>query len=220
MKIKKKQIYDDNGQLRNTSIWEIEVDYQNLNDIETLFQRIKPQYCTLKAQNSMSKKDLNKLKFDACVEIYNTDISHLYKNLNLDVLPNYYVYAHCENKKIAINKDGVTSWLATHGLDLIPFYIGKGCGNRAYDLNRNETHRKIKQRLKEFNSEIQVRIIKDNLTELEALCLESKLIDIFGILGKGGKLVNLDEGINSKDRHQLYKNHLINLNNYYKNLLE
>lgn len=67
---------------------------------------------------------------------------------------------------------------------------------------------------------MQVRIFKDGLTELEALCLESKLIDIFGLIGKGDRLVNLDEGIKSQERQQIYAEHLVNINKFYKNSLK
>ena len=220
MEIKRKQIVDQKGQLRNTSIWQIEVDYSDLNDLEELSNRIKSQIGSLKSIESGSKKEVKQAKFDACCNILNEDIKDLYEDLSLDLTPNYYVYVHCEPNKIAIGKDGVTSWAATLGLDLIPFYVGKGIGNRAYDLNRNETHRKFRQRLKEFGNDVQVRIIKDGLTELEALCLESKLIDIFGLIGKGGRLVNLDEGVKSKERQERYKEQLIQLNSFYKNSLK
>lgn len=220
MEFKRRQVIDSGGQLRNTSIWDITIDYDNLSDLEDLSNRIKAQIGSLKTSKLGSRREIKQAKFDACSAIYNTDISELYAELDLDITPNYYVYAHCGTNKIAVNKDGITSWLATFGLDLIPFYIGKGVGNRAYDLNRNETHRKVRQKLKEFGSDVQVRIIKDGLTELEALCLESKLIDIFGLMGKGGKLVNLDEGVKSKERQNKYKSHLILLNDFYKNSLK
>ena len=217
MKINRKQILDGKGHLRNTSTWEIEVDYTNVADLEDLLKRVKSQIGSLKSSTHGSKRMATERKYNACIEIYNTDITDLYADLTLDPTPAYYVYAHCEPKKIAIGKDGVTTWAATLGLDLIPFYIGKGVGSRAYDLNRNETHRKVRQRLKEFSNDVQVRIIKDGLTELEALCLESKFIDIFGLMGKGGRLVNLDEGIRAKERQNRYKSSLVDINNFYKN---
>lgn len=220
MYIKRKQIKDQNGLVKNTTLWEIEIDYTNPVHLEELLNKIKSQLGTLKSSAIGTKKEIKKLKYDSCVKIYETNISDLYVELNLDQNPVYYVYAHCEPNKIAIGKDGITSWFATHGMDLIPFYVGKGIGDRAYDLNRNETHRKVRQRLREFNQDVQVRIIKDGLTELEALCLESKLIDIFGIIGKGGRLVNLDEGVKSKERQLRYATHLIELNSYYKNSLK
>lgn len=64
---------------------------------------------------------------------------------------------------------------------------------------------------------VEVSVIKSNLTEIDALMLESKLIDIFGIIATGGNLVNLDEGINNKERQMLYKDALCELNDVFKN---
>jgi hypothetical protein len=46
---------------------------------------------------------------------------------------------------------------------------------------------------------------------------DSKLIDIFGLRTHGGRLVNLDEGINSNQRRQLYSKELQTLCSVYKN---
>lgn len=220
MILKKKQITDSKGQLRTLPIWEIEVDYQNLDDMTKLQQKVTSQITSLRVALNGSAKEQKAKRFDACCRIVETDIKDLYVDLSLDPAPLYYVYAHCDDSRIAIGKDGVTSWAATLGLAHRPFYVGKGTGDRAYNLNRNETHRKVRQRLTEFNTEIKVEIIKDNLTELDALCLESKLIDIFGVIGKGGKLVNLDEGVKHKERQERYAIHLMEINNYYKNSLK
>ena len=134
--------------------------------------------------------------------------------------PIYYVYAHCEPNKIALRKNGITTWAATVGFENIPFYIGKGKDGRAFDLKRNETHKKVREKFKIFEKDIKVKIIKEGLTELEALCLESKLIDIFGVMGKGGRLVNLDEGIKPEERRQIYYNDLKNLSKFYQNSLK
>jgi len=47
--------------------------------------------------------------------------------------------------------------------------------------------------------------------------LESKLIDMFGLIASGGKLVNLDEGVNSKERRLKYKDELREISMLYKN---
>lgn len=156
--------------------------------------------------------------FDSCIGILNSDISHVYSDLRLDPAPVYYTYAHLDpSRKVAIGKNGITTFAATLGMDNFPFYIGKGRGNRAYQLNRNETHRKICQRIRSFDKEPIVFIIKSNLTELDALAYESKLIDIFGLLPNGGRLANLDEGINKEERRQVYFQHLAELNRLYQN---
>ena len=52
------------------------------------------------------------------------------------------------------------------------FYIGKGKGNRAYELERNEHHDNISNMCGHA-----VLIIKDNLTENEAYWLERYIIE-------------------------------------------
>ena len=52
------------------------------------------------------------------------------------------------------------------------FYVGKGKGERAYDLERNDHHNNISNRHGHA-----VLIIKDNLTEEEAFELEKDTID-------------------------------------------
>lgn len=218
MKFNKKKLINEKGQSYNSSIWEIEVDYNNLEDLEKILNKIKSQINTLKSEKTGTKKEIQSQRFNSCINIYNTNINDLYSHIELDSTPIYYVYAHCYNNEIMVGIDGKTTWLATLGLKNIPFYIGKGTGNRAYEINRNETHRKIRQKLKLFDKDVTVQIIQDNLTELEALVLESKLIDILGIIGKGGKLSNLDEGVKSEQRQQRYSQELINLHRFYFDL--
>ena len=147
--------------------------------------------------------------FNSCVNIYNTDISHLYDVDESDYERKYYVYAHCDpTKQIAIDKHGVTTFAATLGMKHKPFYIGMGHDDRAYDLDRNETHRKYRQQIKQNDLDIDVHIISEGLSKVEALALESKLIDIFGLIVKKGHLVNLDEGKNNKERKSYMKTNL------------
>ena len=108
------------------------------------------------------------------------------------------------------------AFASTLGIESLPFYVGKGEGNRAYDLNRNESHRKKRQFIEQTGKQVQVLILKDNLTEVEALMLESKLIDIFGLKSYGGWLVNLDEGVNNQSRKQIYIDDYVNINKMLK----
>jgi hypothetical protein len=77
-----------------------------------------------------------------------------------------------------------------------PFYIGKGSGNRAFDLKRNQAHgKRIAAILSAgFEPADIVRIIKGGMSEGAALCLEAKLVFFFGTQYQepAGFLVNLD----------------------------
>jgi hypothetical protein len=193
------------------------VDLNSEEECKKVINILRSNLGDLSKNISGSKKDKVKAVFDACQKIYDTDISNLYKHLKLDASPVYYVYTHSQpSDKIAIGHNGISTFAATLGMDLVPFYVGKGTGNRAYDLNRNETHRKVRQKLSLYNLDISVKIIKENLTELEALMLESKLIDMFGLISQGGRLVNLDEGVNNKERKQLYYEELQKINKIYQ----
>jgi len=211
MEIKRKQVTDTKGQIRNTSIWNIEVDSQSEEELKKLLTWSKNMLGNLRSNHGhYSKNKHSKEVFESCVNIYNTDILHLY---NEDVTDNsYYVYAHCDpSKKIAIGKHGVTTFAATIGMQHQPFYIGMGQGSRAYDLDRNDSHRKYRQKIKKSGSEISVSILKENMTKNEALSIESKLIDIFGLIIHSGCLVNLDEGKKSHERRMLYETELIKI---------
>lgn len=119
----------------------------------------------------------------------------LFAGENLDATPCYYVYAHIDPsaKQTLISRKfgGVV-----HGT---PFYIGKGMGNRAYDLKRNQAHLlRIKDVKRAGIPEKDiVHFFKRGLTEIQALELESKLIYYFGTIyekNRRGILVNLDIG--------------------------
>ena len=180
------------------------VDWNSVDEVSKLFQDIKSRYCEI-IPNRISKKERHRRVIDACTKIINTDIQHLYSSILLDEKKDYYVYAHLDtSKKIAIGFNGITTFAATLGMGYSPFYIGKGTGNRCYEVNRNETHRKIKQKLSDVGKEIEVIKLFENISEKEALSYESKLIDIFGLVPYGGRLTNLDEGLLPDKRRQLY----------------
>ena len=106
----------------------------------------------------------------------------------------FYVYAHHFEKGRQVRFVDERVHISLPGL---PFYIGKGTGDRAYDLKRNQGHGKQIKALVDSGSakDSIVKILKSGLTEPEALELESKLIYFFGTQyepGRKGLLLNLD----------------------------
>lgn len=123
-------------------------------------------------------------------ELLAQDWSHLFPGTSD---PKYYVYMHYAPNSKAIRYVGEHAVIKTSGL---PFYIGKGCGDRAFDMKRNQGHgATLRELLGRYTPTDIVSIVKDGLTEQKALELESKLIYFFGTKyekGRRGILVNLD----------------------------
>lgn len=129
------------------------------------------------------------------------DWKYLFEEQSLSNKNDFYVYAHVSPLSLeSLLRHRLKKYL---GIDGFPFYIGKGKGDRAYDLNRNQGHGlKLKNLIAAGKcKEELVAIIKDGLTEIEALELESKLIYFFGTvyerhtkMGTSGFLYNLDIG--------------------------
>jgi hypothetical protein len=86
-----------------------------------------------------------------------------------------------------------------------PFYIGKGTGSRAFDHlvkpNATRKYARIKE-IKSSGIEPMVDILVDDLTESQALKLESELISAFGTEETGGILTNavVPNGLGGKQR--------------------
>lgn len=181
------------------------VEWDNYEEVTKLGSKIKTRLGVINP-NRLSKRQKEGFLFDSCMKIFNCDTSSHYQLLNLDSTPKYYVYCHMNGQwKIWPNHSGRLSFAAILGITHSPFYIGKGTGSRSKNLNRNGYHKKLKDAFEENGSDIENFIIKDNLTEFEAIALEDKLIDIFGLKVFGGMLGNLDEGHRSDERRLLYK---------------
>ena len=125
-------------------------------------------------------------------ELLKQDWSHLFSDGDSEC--KYYVYMHYEPSGKDIRFVSPNCSIKINGR---PFYVGKGAGNRAYDMNRNQGHGEILRQLLKGGSAPQeiVHICKDGLSEARALELESKLIYFFGTRyqkGRRGLLVNLD----------------------------
>lgn len=96
---------------------------------------------------------------------------------------NFYVYAYYEPDSA------------------VPFYVGKGQGDRAYQhlrpgvrrQSKTPFHRKIDQMLRDgYTPDIQ--ILAEDLIEIEAMNLEIKYIKHFGRREDGGSLLNITFG--------------------------
>ena len=193
------------------------INWDSIEELKSLRAKIDRRLNQLIVVEKRGKKNHFSV-FNSCQNILNADISHLYEHIDLCEERCFYVYAHCDPFfKLKADTNGKIAFAATMGIDMLPFYIGKGVGNRAYDLNRNDSHRKKRQHIEQSGKKIHVRIIKDNLTEKEALMLESKLIDIFGLKSFGGWLINLDEGVNNDQRKRIYVDDYVNINKMLKN---
>ena len=188
------------------------INWDSIDDLKQMRAKIDRRINQLATPIESKKKKSHATVFNACLSIANADISVLYSDVQTDTNTDYYVYAHCDPfYRLKADQNGKIAFAASLGLNSIPFYIGKGTGKRAFDLNRNEMHRKKRQMIESSGKQIDVIIIKDGLSELNALMMESKLIDIFGLISFGGWLINLDEGTKNLERRKLYDNDFLTI---------
>lgn len=195
------------------------VDWNNKKDVQRLISKLTERYSFLNRSDIIqSPSEKGSSTLNSCISIFNANIEDLYeKTLNEE--RKYYVYIHCNPLKgiRCSTVKGHLMFAATLGLTHEPFYVGKGSGERSQSITRNGSHSKVVKNIKHKGKEPIVKIIRDGLTEVEALSLESKLIDIFGLRAMGGLLENLDEGYKYNERRERYMNDFLNIHRSLKN---
>lgn len=176
------------------------VDMDNLSDLKkliTILQKHRKNLLEKNANFNAIHFGTSKLNLNDIMDIFDFLYNQKYPNLsenNQDDL-NYYVYVHCDPlRKLSVKRDIREFLLASkYGVTHMPIYVGKGIGNHCFDLNRNDSHRKIRTTLLNKNTDLMVIKVKDNLSEQEALFEEQKLISFLGLkaLNNTGLLTNL-----------------------------
>lgn len=199
----------------------IEVDEHSEADLLKKMNLLKSLLGTLrKGSGGKSTNDRSREFIEACRKIWETDLLHIYGyESNMDRRRSY-VYAHCDPSAPLQEKNALHKFLMGLGLTHMPFYVGKGVGDRWLDINRNDTHRKMKQKLLVLGLSIKPCKILQSLTNYQALSYESKLIDIIGLRVNGGHLVNLDEGKLRADRHRIYKDSLVVISSFFREVYQ
>jgi hypothetical protein len=111
-------------------------------------------------------------------EIFDEDWSDCFKK-DYDLNRVYYVYYHTNPFKPDLIFGNSKTGLVFKGF---PFYIGKGCGKRLLNEKRYLNHSIYLKRILSMGTDMETvsNVIFDNLTEKEALILESKLITFLG----------------------------------------
>lgn len=188
----------------------VEIDFDNISDLKRWITKLQKRRKQLLGELGYQGVSFagSKKNFDALAPLIDgilaTDLSCIY-GVGKDA--SSYVYFHCDpTKPLKVSADLKHFFLARLGLKFEPIYVGKGIGNRAYDLCRNDGHKKSRQALLKRSLDLVVVKATDGLSEAMALEMESKWIDILGLraLSPNGILVNLDEGALSMERRKLY----------------
>ena len=187
----------------------IEFDETNFEEVKRVLSRIVKIKNDLFSGQHNSAKLSKKLEaqqklFESFNKILESNVSSVYGNEDIG---EYYVYFHCDpTEPIIATKDAKNLFAAQIGLSHKPFYVGKGIHNRCYETDRNDSYAKKKQQISRADKEVLVVKVKQSINENSALALESKFIDIFGLVAYHpfNWLLNLDEGKYKEERRNKY----------------
>lgn len=192
----------------------IEIDFDDPSDLKRNITKLQKRRKTVLRQLGYDQIHFNGSKYnlDTILPIMK-DIYSFKLPGEYDDTGEYYIYFHCNPLKPLFVKNNLKHLfisLQFPGIKYEPFYVGKGKDNRAYNLARNDSHRKIRTNIIKYKKDIEVFIAEKNLNESKALAKEAKLIDILGLqaISKYGLLCNLDEGFEPSNRRSLYADNM------------
>ncbi len=201
-----------------SKIISLELDLENYDQVRRLTKSLLQRLKQIKPAAALREEDFMTLPsviLPICESIYNCDISSIYLNGNLNTDLKYYVYAHCYPERGLDIRNPKHLFLAQRFspmLKNVPFYIGKGVGDRFLIEERNDSYAKIRKKIKSQNKEVEKVKLICGISEIDAFAYESKLIDILGLISlsqKYGLLVNLDEGKDPLLRRGFYNDAVI-----------
>lgn len=198
---------------REKDIRRISIDWNSPSDLKKLNVQVGKRRREILRSLGYDEVCFNGSKYNmasiipAFEAIYGTDLAGVYGTPSGP--RDYYLYFHCDpSKPLTVANNVKHYFLATRFPSLThePFYVGKGISGRYLDLTRNEGHRKIRTKILASGAEVIAVKALENLTEAEALAVESKMIDVLGLktYSPHGLLVNLDEGTKSSERRTVY----------------
>lgn len=187
------------------------VDWDNPSDIKRTIHMLRNRRTALLQKLGYHEATLNSVKvhadhgIDMLEQIMSCDLSSVY--VDRGGPRDYYVYAQCDPTK-TLNPRDIKHFLLASRLKLRnePFYVGKGCGGRASQMDRNSFQRKVLAQIAAKGHSPESVVVAKDLAESAALALEAKLIDILGLrtLSQNGLLTNIDEGSFTEARRRCY----------------
>jgi len=170
------------------------IDWDNPSDIKKHISMLQIRRKLLLRKLGYNEITFNNSKYN--LDNIFPEINKLYNSIQIEK-GDYYVYFHCNPLiKVDIRNSLKDLFLATNfNINYLPFYVGKGKGTRYLDLNRNDSHRKLRTSLHNLKLEIIPIKVIEGISENSALTLENFYMYFLGLkaLTKDGYLCNLSE---------------------------